>query len=175
MGQTEQEFSLPPGSRAPETTFRDLDGSPVTLPGLLERAAGLPLLLAFFKVSCPTCRLTWPYLQKLHDRYGGKAVHVVGVSQNDAAASRAYSSEFGRATFDLVLDAEPAFGASNAYGVEAVPHLVLVSPESTVLSVSAGWSRKDMEELGRVLAGRKAIPPRPFFDAADSVKDYQAG
>ena len=175
MGQSGQEFSISLGSAAPRTTFRDLDGSPVTLATLLEGAAGLPLLLAFFKVSCPTCRLTWPYLEKLHLRYGGKAVRVVGVSQNDAAASRAYHAEFGRATFDLVLDLEPAFAASNAYGVDAVPHLVLVSPESTVLRVSAGWAWKDMEELGRLLAVRTFIPPKPFFEAGDPVKDYQAG
>src|ERR1019366_5285612 len=69
----------------------------------------------------------WPYLQRLHRAYGAKAVHVVGVSQNDADSSRAYYADHGEATFDLLLDPEPTFAASNAFGVESVPHLRLLS------------------------------------------------
>ena len=103
-----------PGSLAPGAVFTRPEGGTATTAGLLEGAHGLPLLLAFFKTSCPTCRLTWPYLQRLHAAYGG-------------------------ARFDLVLDPEPRFAASNAYHVESVPHLTLVSPAGLIEEIFSGW------------------------------------
>ncbi len=162
-------------SSAPTVTFTRLGGGKATTADLLSEANGLPLLLAFFKTSCPTCRLAWPYLQRLHAAYDGKAVHVVGVSQNEGDESRRFFEEFGRATFDLVLDAEPAFTASNGFGVESVPHLTLVSPSGLLEESFSGWSKAKMEALGARLAGLKGFPPVPVVPPGDLVRDFQAG
>lgn len=161
--------------KAPDAPFIRPDGKAIRTANLVAEAAGLPVLLAFFKTSCPTCRLTWPYLQRLHAAYGGKAVHVVGVSQNDAAESRRYFEEFGRAKFDLVLDPEPQFTASNAFHVEAVPHLALLSPKGELVETFAGWSKAKMEALGNRFAKVKSLPPVPVVPPGDPVADFQAG
>jgi peroxiredoxin len=163
------------GSPAPDATFHSPDGRKRTTREILADSNGLPTLFAFFKVTCPTCQLTWPYLQRLHDLYGGKAVHVAGVCQNPAAEGAAYSRTHGGATFDLLLDPEPRFDASNAFGVETVPHLVLVSPGGTILRVQTGWSRRDMEELGREVAKANGLAVTPVIPPTDPVKDFQAG
>jgi peroxiredoxin len=163
------------GAPTPEATFLDTDGKERTTRDVLRGSNGLPTLFAFFKVNCPTCQLTWPYLQRLHALYGGRAVRVAGVCQNSAPEGAAYSRAYGGATFDLLVDAEPRFVASNAFGVESVPHLVLVSPDGTVLRVQSGWSRRDMEDLGREIATAKGLAATPVVPPADPVKDFQAG
>ncbi len=55
------------GDLAPEVTFFDAMGREHTLTSLLAEG---PVLLAFFKVSCPTCQLTLPYLQRISGREG---------------------------------------------------------------------------------------------------------
>src|SRR5512141_491375 len=132
---------LVPGNTAPPAAFVRPAGGRTTTADLLAEAQPLPLLLAFFKTSCPTCRLMWPYLQRLHTAYGGVAVRVVGVSQNAADESRRFFEEFGGATFDLVLDPEPQFSASNAFQVEAVPHLALISSAGIFEEIFGGWSK----------------------------------
>jgi peroxiredoxin len=164
-----------PGKRVPAVTFTRPGGGNATVADLLAEADGLPLLLAFFKVSCPTCRLTWPYLQRLHAAYGGTAVRVVGIAQNTAEESRKFFEEFGKATFDLFLDPEPLFKASNAFHVEAVPHLALVSPAGVLEDVFAGWSKAKMEALAARFAGREGLPPVPVVPPGDPVRDFQAG
>ena len=159
---------------APKAPFLSPEGTPLSTADVVAKGHGLPVLLAFFKTSCPICQLTWPYLQRLHEAYGGKAAHVVGVSQNDDASSRAYYAEHGHATFDLLLDEEPAFAASNAFGVESVPHLVLLSPQGTVLDVFAGWSKERMEALGARFA-QKNVPFVPVVPPGDPVRDFAAG
>lgn len=101
-------------------------------------------------------------------------MHVVGVSQNDADSSRAYYAEHGGATFDLLLDPEPTFAASNAFDVESVPHLVLLSPESRVEDVFEGWSKARMEALGARLASKK-VPLVPVVPQGDPVRDFSPG
>jgi peroxiredoxin len=175
MADTTQDFSVGPGKKAPQTTFTDTSGRTLKLKDLLASSGSLPVLLAFFKVSCPTCQLTWPYLQRVNQLYGGKGVRVFGVCQNDAGAAKHFYGEFGGATFDALVDRAPAFVASNAFGVVAVPHLALVSQDGTVRQVFAGWSRKEMEELGRSVASAAGLPVRPVVPPDDPVKDFQAG
>ncbi len=166
---------LSPGRPAPAATFTRAGGGTVTTAGLLAETDGLPLLLVFFKVSCPTCKLSWPYVQSLHAAYGGRAVHVVGVSQNAAKESGEFFEEFGKATFDLVLDPEPRFEASNAFLVESVPHLALVSPAGILEDAFSGWSKAKMEALGARLAGGSSLARVPVVPPGDPVRDFQSG
>ncbi len=168
--------TLPPsrvGGRAPDVALQTSDGRPLRVPDLLA-ADPRPLLLAFFKASCPTCKLTWPYLERLHRSYGG-AVRVVGVSQNDAATADRFFAEFGAATFDLALDPEPAFRVSNAFDVDAVPHLVLLAPDGTVRAVFAGWQKAEMEGLARLLASESGLPLVPVVPPGDPVPAMKPG
>ena len=162
------------GSAAPETRFRTPAGGSLSPAEVAAAGNGLPVLLAFFKASCPVCRMTWPYLQRLHEAYGGKSVRVVGVSQDDEATSRAYYAANGAATFDLLLDPEPTFVASNAFDVESVPLLVLLAPDGTIEDAFGGWSKKRMEALGARFAS-KNVPLVPVIPPGDPVREFSAG
>jgi len=54
---------LEPGSRAPDFRLELLGGGVTTLAELL---AGGPVLLAFFKIGCPVCQMTFPFLERIH-------------------------------------------------------------------------------------------------------------
>ena len=162
-------------SAAPRVRFRTPEGLAISTADVVARGNSLPVLLAFFKTSCPICQLTWPYLERLHLAYGGKAVHVLAVSQNGVEESRRFFEEWGRATFDLVLDPEPRFDASNAFHVDAVPHFALVSPTGSVEEVFEGWSKTRMEALGARLAASNGMAPVPVVPAGDPVADFKAG
>src|SRR5664279_5622125 len=164
----------PAGSAAPNARFRTPEGGALSTKEVVASGHGLPVLLAFFKTSCPICQLTWPYLQRLHAAYGGKSVRVVGVSQDDAASSRAFYATHGAATFDLLLDPEPTFAASNAFDVESVPLLVLIAPDGTIEDAFTGWSKKRMEALGARFAS-PAVPLVPVIPPGDPVREYSAG
>src|ERR1700754_1566046 len=97
---------LAPGSKAP------LDGS-------LESALPVgEVLLVFFKISCPTCQLALPFLERQHR--SGQLV-VYGISQDKADATAAFAKTFGL-TFPILLDSAAShYPASNAYGISTVP------------------------------------------------------
>ena len=73
--------ALTVGTKAPEFELTTLDGKRFVLSEVLSRG---PVVLAFFKVSCPVCQFAFPYLERLHKAYRQQGYTLVGVSQNDA-------------------------------------------------------------------------------------------
>jgi peroxiredoxin len=150
------------GTSAPAFRLNGLDGSARTLEDILS---GGPTLLAFFKISCPVCQLTAPYLQRLS---ANNAVQVIGISQDDASATRGFLDRFG-VKFPTLLDSSgDGYPASNAYGITSVPSLFLVERDGTIARSINGFSKRDFEEIG----ARVGVSP---FSPEDHVPEWKAG
>src|SRR2546423_10635089 len=106
------------GKRAPDFSWPALDGKTYSLKSAL--ASG-PMLVAFFKVSCPTCQYTFPFLERLGKYFGC----VWGVSQDDERATRDFAKHYG-VTFALLLEDTDDYPTSNAYGLTHVPSIFLL-------------------------------------------------
>jgi peroxiredoxin len=128
------------GSSAPEFRLELLAGGAASLTEILTRG---PVLLAFFKISCPVCQLTFPYLERLH----AAGLQVYGVSQNDAEDTGEFNRAFG-VTFPTLLDPEEKdFPVSNDYGISSVPTLYRIEPGGAVAQAMEGWRKREMETL----------------------------
>src|SRR3982074_2938299 len=108
-----------------------------SLPGLDETKHSLSSLIASGPagVLCsalwiPVCQFTFPFLQRLYERFGGDTTVFVGVSQDDAQATKRFSRQYG-VTFPMLLD-EKGYPASNAYGLATVPTIFLIDTDGTV-------------------------------------------
>src|ERR1700736_6940748 len=117
------------GQTAPGFSLKGLDGKSYSLEALLEMG---PVVAAFFKNSCPVCQFTFPFLERLYQRYGGDGVTFLGISQDDARATKEFAREYG-VTFPMVLD-EKGYPASNAYGLTNVPTIFLIEPDGEARS-----------------------------------------
>ena len=51
------------GAKAPAISLPSTNGETVTLAEALKKG---PVVAAFFKVSCPTCQFTAPFLERLY-------------------------------------------------------------------------------------------------------------
>jgi peroxiredoxin len=145
MASAKQKQMLGPGERAPEFDLEDLDGRHTKLKHLV--AAG-PVLLAFFKVSCPTCQFTFPFLERIYRGATDHALKMFAISQDDARANREFRQEFG-ITFPTLLDSERNdYPVSNAYGISHVPTLFLVEPDGSISWTLDGFNKKELQALG---------------------------
>jgi peroxiredoxin len=158
------------GARAPEFSVKGLDGKEYSLGKLLESG---PVVAMFFKVSCPVCQFTAPYIERLHQRYGGNGVTVLGIGQDAAPETSDFARKYG-ATFLLATDAK-GYPASNACGLTNVPTIFLIDTDGIVRISAVGFSKQDMEAIATFLAERKKIPPAPLFAASENVPAYRPG
>lgn len=127
------------GDVAPGFLLTSLEGASVSLDTLT--AAG-PVVLAFFKVSCPVCQYTLPFLQRLRNH------NVVAISQDNAADTREFHEAFG-ITLPTLLDTRAqGYPASNAFGLTNVPSVFLVEPDGTIALADTGFSRECLQAVG---------------------------
>jgi peroxiredoxin len=160
------------GQTAPGFSLKGLDGNGYSLEELLRRG---PVLAAFFKISCPVCQFTFPFLQRLYERYGSDDVTFLGISQDDAKATASFAKQYA-ITFPMALDdKEKGYPASNAYGLTNVPTVFLIAPEGTVRVSSMGFVKNDLEQIAATLAERRKIAPAALFRANESVPANRPG
>jgi peroxiredoxin len=158
------------GNRAPEFSLKGLDGKSYSLSSLLQKG---PVVAAFFKISCPVCQFTFPFLERLFQRYGGGDVTFLGISQDDAKATKEFASEFG-VSFPLALD-EKGYPASNAYSLTMVPTIFLIDTDGTVRVSSMGFAKQDLETIAKELAERRKIAPAALFGPRESIPAQKPG
>jgi peroxiredoxin len=163
--------ALTVGTKAPEFELKAMDGRLFVLRDELARA---PLVLAFFKVSCPTCQYTFPFLERLDRAYGHKGVRIIGVTQNEPKPTSDFAKEFG-VTFPVLLDQRDSYPVSNAYGLTNVPTLFWIAQDGEIELSSVGWSKADFTEINRKMAEAGKTEPAALFKPGEDVRDFRAG
>ena len=156
---------------APNITLRTTNGQEFFLESSRKTA---PVILAFFKVGCPTCQYAFPYLERIHKAYSHAKLNVVGISQDDNASTLDFIKKFG-VTFPVLLDDIKKYPASNAYGLTNVPSVFLVSTEGRVETSSVGWVKEEIEALNRKAAKMAGTPAIEIFKKGEQVADFKAG
>jgi peroxiredoxin len=158
------------GKIAPDFSLRGLDGRSYALSRLLQNG---PTITAFFKISCPVCQFTFPFLERLSNSYGGNGVSFLGISQDDAKSTKKFANEHG-VTFPIALD-EKGYPASNAYGLTMVPTVFLIDTDGKVRISSMGFVKQDLESIGAELASRRKIAPAVLFRPDEHVPAQKPG
>jgi peroxiredoxin len=149
------------GDRAPDFELADLTG--------VRRTPGpKPLLLAFFKVSCPTCQFTFPFIERLYRGRTKRDIAMYAISQDDAESTREFHTEFGISLPTLLDKEDEGYPVSNAYGLTNVPSLFLVEADGKISRTLMGFEKKGLEELGRRLGAD------PFEDG-EYVPEWKSG
>lgn len=152
---------LTEGAIAPDFELPDLGGNPQTLDSL---ACGLPLVLVFYRVSCPVCQYTFPFLERLSK---SDSLRIAGVSQDDATGTAEFYRELGL-TLPSVIERR-GWTVGSAYRISNVPSLFLIEPGTRQISLSdAGFSKATLEAAGR----RAGIEP---FHASELVPAFRPG
>jgi peroxiredoxin len=163
--------ALTAGTSAPDFKLETMDGKQFSLRDALMRG---PVLAAFFKISCPVCQYTFPFLERIYQAHGGTNVTIVGISQNAKKDTAAFTKEYG-VTFPVLLDDTNTYPVSNAYGLTNVPSIFWIAPDGEIEISSVGWERKDVEEMNRKTAKTTGGGPKPVFHAGEEIADFRAG
>jgi peroxiredoxin len=162
--------ALTPGTPAPPISLKDSTGKSTTLAEQLQKG---PVLAAFFKVGCPTCQFTAPFLERLHEMYAGSGFTLLGVSQNEAKNTREFMSEFG-IKFPVLID-DPGYPASNQYGLTNVPTVFLIAPDGKIQVSAVGFSKPDLETIAAAAARATGKAATPLFKPGEVIPDYKPG
>jgi thiol-disulfide isomerase/thioredoxin len=126
--------------------------------------------LAFYKVTCPTCRMAAPALERFEAVYPGR---IRGIGQDPAVELATFSDETGM-TFPSIPD-EPPYDASTAYGIEHVPTVLVVDAGGKVVEVVEAWDRDGFNRASRTLADLLRVPASVISDPSDGLPAFKPG
>ena len=164
--------ALEAGTLAPDFVLSTLEGHQVSLEKLLQRG---PVVLAFFKVSCPVCQYAFPFYERLFHANQGANVTVLGISQDGLQETADFRNEYG-VNFPIAIDDEPNhYAVSNTYGLTNVPTLFYIAQTGEIEVSSVGWSKSDVDEVNAKLAVVRHQKPPLLWRKGEDVRDFSAG
>ena len=155
--------------KAPLFNLRDAAGSEYSLAEELRKG---PVLAAFFKISCPVCQFTFPFLERMFKMYGENATFLA-ISQDDALDTREFCQEYG-VTFPALID-DKGYTVSNNYGLTNVPSVFLIGADGIVKVTSIGFDKEKLEAISAELAAVAKRPAAALFRTGEIVPSYKPG
>ncbi len=158
--------SLDPGTPFPRLALRDDKGQ------IAEVPPG-ETLYGFFKTTCPTCELAWPYLDRIRRIGEGGSLSIRAVSQDEPETTRRFYEELG-VQIPTLYDAEP-WTASETLGLAAVPTFLMVGSDGVLRDSAVGFRRDKMEEFADLAARLAGRPPAALFSPAENVPAWKPG
>ena len=165
--------ALPPGSKAPVFELPVHNGASQSLSDALRKG---PVLLTFFKISCPTCQYGVPFISRLAPPLEGKPATVWGISQDSPEHTAGFNREFETGGLPDLFDSEEQdYAVSNAYGITNVPTSFLIEQDGTVSVSSVGWDKQEIEQISKSLGPASSSPELTPFKPGESVLDFLGG
>lgn len=160
---------LETGALAPHFTLLGIDGKEYRLP---NSVGGLPSLLVFFKTTCATCDLAFPYINRLRDAYPD-GWHVWAVAQDPPAAASEYARKLG-ISYPVLIDA-PDYDVSRLYDPAATPTLFLNDASGRVTYATHGFAKDDLNEISHRIAELLDGEPVIIAQADDGKPAFKPG
>jgi thiol-disulfide isomerase/thioredoxin len=126
--------------------------------------------LVFYKVTCPTCQIAAPAIERFERAYPGR---ISGIGQDPpeeiAEFSRTYAMSFP-STPDL-----PPYAVSNAYEISHVPTVIVVDADGVVADVVESWDRRGLNRASERLAVLVGGEPHTISEPGDGLPEFRPG
>jgi peroxiredoxin len=149
-------------TRAPDFELKTLQGHHFRLHEMLKSG---PVVLAFYKASCPTCQLMFPVLQRIHAQStNGAGARIWAVAQDEADEVHEFVDRFG-ITFDVLIDEHP-YEVSAAFQLTHVPAIFVIDSNQVIKVSDYGFSKATLAEIAK---------PAMVFNANDGLPEARPG
>jgi thiol-disulfide isomerase/thioredoxin len=132
--------ALDKGAPAPQFDLPGLDGAVK-----LAKLQGKVVYVDFWASWCGPCRQSFPWMNDMQAKYGGKGLQIVGVNVDAKSDDARQFLTATPARFAIAFD--PQGATPRSYGIKGMPSSVLIGPDGKVLLEHSGFREADRAEL----------------------------
>jgi len=125
------------GEPAPNFSVLDVSNRMVSLSDYRGRKV---VLLDFWATWCPPCRMEMITLDSLQKKFKSSDLEILGLDQGEATEDAERFIGKRKYDFHVLLDAGQV---SAAYGVRAIPDLVLIGKDGVIQWLQVGYQEDD--------------------------------
>jgi thiol-disulfide isomerase/thioredoxin len=116
----------------------------------VEQFPGIVRVVTFWASWCAPCRQEIVMLNKLQE-VAKDSLRVVTVNIEDRQTFKEVTRQFYESKVTMAND--PSKRAHNAYGVNGIPHMVIIGKDGKIASVKRGYSEEALPGLLREIEG----------------------
>lgn len=131
---------------APGIDLQASDGHPVLQAGSGWRVT----YLDFWASWCTPCRLSFPWMNEMHDRYGAAGLRIVAINLDRKADDARHFLQQHPARFAVAMD--PQASTAKAYDIQAMPSSFLIGADLRLRFSHRGFRLGDRADLQARLA-----------------------
>jgi thiol-disulfide isomerase/thioredoxin len=103
---------------------------------------GKPMIVEFWATWCPPCRESIPHLNEIYAKYKDKGLQVVGITDENRAKIIKFEKDVP-IEYPVGLDVGGKY--SKPFGIQGIPHAVLVDKSGKVVWEGHPMSLKDSQ------------------------------
>ncbi len=135
----------PVGAPAPDWSLKDAAGNAHTLADY----RGKVVLIDFWATWCGPCKEAMPSIQRLHERFAGRPVAVIGLSCFERPGADPVGYMTGsNYTYSLLVDGTDV---AMAYNVAAIPTFYLIGFDGKIIHRETGYTPRKEAELAKII------------------------
>lgn len=140
--------SAQPSANPEQAQDFTLAGSPSPLQ--LSRVEGALVYLDFWASWCAPCKLSFPWMQAMHERYKESGLVILAIClDKDSREATAFLQQ-ARPRFSILFDEQAT--TPQRYDIKAMPSSFFIRPKSlTMLHKHAGFRSQDQAALERLI------------------------
>ena len=143
---------------APEILVREwIDQKPTTLAAL----RGHVVLLDFWATWCTPCRVALPYMNDWQERYKGRGLAILALTQYHGSINGRTLSASGELSLlrrfkhaegmRYAVGVDGTGDTSISYNITTIPTAVLIDRAGRIRFISVGATQTDMDEIGQMI------------------------
>ena len=138
------------GETAPDFVGYGADGQPLSVAAF----AGKVVVLSFWASWCGPCKKELPLLEGIARTAGKERVQVLAVNVESSEVYKRLSRHTSE--LQMLIASDAGHEAQRSYGVNGIPHMVIIGKDSHILRVHRGYSEAGVDavvdDLNRALA-----------------------
>lgn len=135
---------------APAFNLPEREGGTVSL----EALRGKLVYVDFWASWCGPCRMSFPWMKSLHERFAARGLAVVAINLDKSRADAIDFLHEYPAPFLVAFD--PLGKSAEAFEVPSMPTSFLIGPTGEILHVEAGFDPKKTTALETLI--QEALP-----------------
>jgi peroxiredoxin len=129
------------GDPAPDVLGTDLEGETVSLASY----AGRPVVVSFWATWCPYCLKELPILEGIQKSAGKQNIQVIAINTESRDVFRKAARVLSQLTLKLSHDTGKK--GSDAFGVNGIPHMVIIGRDGKIVRVYRGYDESSLDGI----------------------------
>jgi thiol-disulfide isomerase/thioredoxin len=129
------------GDIAPTFVGTNREFEPVSL----ESYVGKVVVISLWASWCPPCLKEMPILDGIQRSVGQRQIQVIAINTETPDVYRQVAKRL--AEFDLMMTHDTGKKASDAYGVNGIPHMVIIGRDGRIVRVNRGYNEQGLDAI----------------------------